>query len=184
MKKISAWLSTFILCFLFWELLVWSANPRELLLGALVSAGAAALSSRFLIHESAWYLYNPVRLLLLLIYCLFVFMRELIAANNQMAKIVLSGHYDRLSPGVIRVPGDGRIRSEYGLAMVANSITLTPGTITMDVAEDDQGNPVYYVQWIDVAETDRGKAGEIIKGRMERAIARIWGEKPGKEADR
>ena len=58
--------------------------------------------------------------------------------------------------------------------MVANSITLTPGTITMNVAEDESGKNYYYIQWIDVAEKDRGKAGEIIKGRMERAIARIW----------
>lgn len=44
----------------------------------------------------------------------------------------------------------------------------------MNVAEDESGKNYYYIQWIDVAEKDRGKAGEIIKGRMERAIARIW----------
>ena len=32
----------------------------------------------------------------------------------------------------------------------------------------------YYIHWIDVAETDRDKAGEVIKGRMENWIRRIW----------
>ena len=57
--------------------------------------------------------------------------------------------------------------------MLANSITLTPGTITMDIAEQD-GKSYYYIHWIDVAETDREKAGEIIKGRMEKWVRRIW----------
>ena len=57
--------------------------------------------------------------------------------------------------------------------MLANSITLTPGTITMDIAEED-GKSYFYIHWIDVAETDREKAGEVIKGRMEKWIGRIW----------
>ncbi len=61
----------------------------------------------------------------------------------------------------------------YAEAMLANSITLTPGTITLDIAEED-GKDYYYIHWIDVAETDRVKAGEIIKGRMEKWIGRIW----------
>lgn len=178
MKKCSAWLSTFLLCWLFWELLVWSTNPRELLLGAVVSAAAAAFASRVFIHNNAWQLYNPVRLVCLLVYCLGIFFWELIKANFAMARIVLGGHYDRLNPGVIRIQGSDRIRSGYGLACVADSITLTPGTITMDTAEDEKGHNYYYVQWIDVAEQDREKAGEIIKGRMERAAARFWGTKP------
>ena len=43
----------------------------------------------------------------------------------------------------------------------------------MDIAEQD-GKTYYYVHWIDVSETDREKAGEIIKGRMEKWVRRIW----------
>ena len=57
--------------------------------------------------------------------------------------------------------------------MLANSITLTPGTITMDIAEQD-GQDYYYIHWIDVTETDREKAGNVIKGRLENGIRRIW----------
>ena len=69
------------------------------------------------------------------------------------------------------VPSD--LTKDYGEAMLANSITLTPGTITLDIAEQD-GKNYYYIHWIDVAETDRDKAGEVIKGRMENWIRRIW----------
>ncbi|MBQ8935039.1 MAG: Na+/H+ antiporter subunit E, partial [Oscillospiraceae bacterium] len=98
---------------------------------------------------------------------------EVIKANLSMAKLVLSPKLD-YKAGIIRVPGSENIKSEYGLAMVSNCITLTPGTITMDVAEDEDGKNYYYVHWIDVAETDRDKAGQAIKGRMERWIGRIW----------
>ena len=44
----------------------------------------------------------------------------------------------------------------------------------MEVAEDAQGDNYFYVQWASVEETDREKAGDIIKGRMENWIGRIW----------
>ena len=67
-NRFTDWLSTFILCFLFWLLLVFSLQPREILLGLIVSAIVAWVSCRLLIHESAFYLYNPVRFVLLLFY--------------------------------------------------------------------------------------------------------------------
>ena len=167
------WLSTFILCFLFWLLLTMSFAPRELILGALVSGVTAGFAHLYFIHDDAFYLYNPVRLVLMGVYFLFVFLWEVIKANLSMARLVLSPRAD-FHPGISRIPASEQVRSLYGLAAVSNCITLTPGTITMDVAEDEQGRNYYYVHWIDVSETDRDKAGEIIKGRMERWIGRIW----------
>ena len=43
----------------------------------------------------------------------------------------------------------------------------------MDIAEQG-GKTYYYIHWIDVAEADREKAGERIKGSLERGIGRIW----------
>lgn len=173
-NKFCAWLSTFIFCFLFWLLLTWSAAPRELILGAAVAAVVAAFASRFFIHSRAFYLYNPVRLVLLVFYCVIIFFWEIIKANLSMAAIVLSPSFKDYKPGIIRVPASDDVKSAYGQAMVANCITLTPGTITLDVAEDEEGKNYYYVHWIDVAETDRDKAGEAIKGTMEKWIGRIW----------
>lgn len=173
-NKFCAWLSTFIFCFLFWMLLTWSVASRELILGAVIAAVVSAFSSRFLIHSKAFYLYNPVRLVLLIFYCVIIFLWEVIKANLSMASIVLSPNMKDYKPGIIRVPAGEKPSSAYGLAMVSNCITLTPGTITLDVAEDEEGKNYYYIHWIDVAETDRDKAGDAIKGTMEKWIGRIW----------
>ena len=101
---------------------------------------------------------------------MFVFLGELIKANLDMARRCFGGCKD-VNPGIVKVPVD--LPDGYAQAMLANSITLTPGTITMDIAEED-GKSYFYIHWIDVAETDREKAGEVIKGRMEKWIGRIW----------
>lgn len=173
-NKFCAWLSTFIFCFLFWMLLTWSVAPRELILGVVIAAIVAAFSSRFLIHNRAFYLYNPVRLAMLIFYCVIIFLWEIIKANFSMAAIVLSPNMKNYRPGIIRVPAGEKPASTYGLAMVSNCITLTPGTITLDVAEDEEGKNYYYIHWINVTETDRDKAGDAIKGTMEKWIGRIW----------
>lgn len=173
-QKFCAWLSTAILCFLFWMLLTWSVAPRELILGALVSAVVAVFTAKFLIHSQPFYLFHPVRLLTLLFYLVTVFLWELIKANVGMVAIVFSPDLKDHHPGIIRVPAGERPVSGYGLALVSSCITLTPGTITLDVAEDEDGKNYYYIHWIDVAETDREKAGEAIKGTMEKWIGRIW----------
>lgn len=173
-NKFCAWLSTFILCFLFWMLLTWSVALRELILGAAVAAVVSAFAARFFIHSRAFYLYNPVRLVLLVFFCVIILFWEIIKANLSMAALVLGPKMKRYRPGILRVPAGERPAGDYGLSMVSNCITLTPGTITLDVAEDEDGKNYYYVHWIDVAETDRAKAGAAIKGRMETWIGRIW----------
>ena len=156
----SAWLSTFVFCFLFWLLLTWSVHPLGLLMDAIFSAAVAAFTAKFFIHSKAFHI--------------FVFFWEMVKANLSMVGIVLTGKRNHCQSGIIRVPADKELKSEYGLAMVSNCITMTPGTITVDVAEDEEGNNYYYVHWIDVAEMDREKAGDIIKGTMEKWIGRIW----------
>lgn len=173
-NKFCAWLSTFLLCFLFWMLLVWSVAPRELILGVIVAAIVAAFTSKFFIHEQPFYLFHPVRLATLLFYLVVVFLWEMIKANLSMAALVLSPNLKNYRPGILRVPAGEKPSSTYGMALLTSCITLTPGTITLDVAEDEVGKRYYYIHWIDVAETDREKAGDAIKGTMETWIGRIW----------
>ena len=91
-------------------------------------------------------------------------------ANWAVAKRCFGG-CKNINPGIVKVPvnlGDG-----YPEAMLANSITLTPGTITLDITEEE-GQDYFYIHWIDVSETDREKAGDMIKGTLEKWIRRIW----------
>ena len=163
-------LSTCILCFLFWILLTWSFHVQELAAGAVVSLAVALFSARFFIHEKAGWLAIPSKFFSMLFYWLGIFPVEMVKANVDMARRCFGG-CKNIKPGIVKIPT--QMQSDYGLAAVSNSITLTPGTITMEVAEED-GQNYLYVHWIDVAETDPEKAGEAIKGRLERGVRRIW----------
>ena len=167
--RFPAVLATFAHCFAFWILLTWSFEVQELAAGAVVSLAAALFASRFFIHEKAFRLVHPRRFFSLLAY-VFVFLGELIKANLDMAGRCFGG-CKRVNPGIVKVPVD--LPEGYAQAMLANSITLTPGTITVEIAEED-GKSYYYIHWIDVKETDPVKAGDAIKGRMEKWIGRIW----------
>lgn len=174
MKKAGfpAVISVAVMCFIFWQLLTWSFAAEEMIAGAVISVAVALFSARFFVHEKPFYIYNPARLFVLLFYCLVIFMWELIKANVDVAKRALSPGKLRINPGIVKVPAN--LASEYGTVMLANSITLTPGTITMDIADDESGKKWFYIHWIDVAERDHTKAGEAIKGTMEKWIRRIW----------
>ena len=162
-------LATFVVCFLFWLLLTWSIAWQELAAGAVVSLLVALFSARFFIHEKPGWFVNPAKLFSLLGYWLFVFPVELVKANVDMAKRCFTG-CKNVDPGIVKVPVD--LKSDYGQAALANSITLTPGTITMEIAEQE-GQTYYYIHWID-AKADGEEAGEAIKGRLERGVRRVW----------
>ena len=181
MKKASplAVFTTALLCFIFWLLITGQivesfqsrASMEIVIAGILVSLLAALFSARFFIHKDAVHFLRPARLLSLLGY-IPVFCAELFKANVDMARRALSPKLP-IHPGIVKVPVD--LKTEYGQAMLANSITLTPGTITMDIAEEEETGKVwYYIHWIDVTDTDHEKAGESIKGTLEKWVRRIW----------
>lgn len=66
-------------------------------------------------------------------YLFFFFPIELVKSNIQVAIAVLTPKKS-IKPGIVAVPTD--LRTDWGLVMLANSITLTPGTITLDISQD------------------------------------------------
>lgn len=181
MKKLSfpAFIATAILCYVIWLCLTGQipgiftgeASAQILIAGAVVSILIALLAGRFFIHRKPFHLYNPLRLLTLGFYCIIVLPWEILKANVDMALRAFSPKL-RIKPGFVKIPVED-IKSEYGLAMLANSITLTPGTITMDIVEQD-GKHYYYIHWINVESENPEEAGRMIKGRMEKWVRRIW----------
>ena len=167
--RFPAVITTFILCLGFWVLITWSFTVQELAAGAVVSLAVALFSSRFFIHEKAFWLFNPSKFFGLLAYVP-LFLCELVKANWDVAKRALGG-CKNVNPGIVKVPVN--VKSEYGQSMLANSITLTPGTITMDIAEED-GQTYYYIHWIDVTAESGEAAGEAIKGTLEKGVRRVF----------
>ncbi len=177
--KFSAFLSTAIVCYIFWLLITGQivsiftgdASAQVLIAGAIVSILVSLFSARFFIHEKAFFLFNPLRFIVAIFYCFVVFVWELIKANVSVA-VKAFGKMSKINPGIVKVKSE--LKSEYALSMLANSITLTPGTITLDIAEDKDGDNYYYIHWIDVSSADEKEAGDSIKGTMEKWIRRIW----------
>jgi len=175
--KFSAFLSTAIMCYIFWLLITGQitaiftggASAQVLIAGVLVSIITALFSARFFIHTKAFYLFNPIKLVIMIFYCLIIFMWELIKANVDVALRAFG--IKKSNPGIVKI--ETELKSEYAQSMLANSITLTPGTITMDIAEE-KGKTYYYIHWIDVATADIKEASDSIKGTMEKWIRRIW----------
>ncbi len=132
--KFPAIAATFVLCFGFWILLDFSFKPQELIAGAVVSLLVALFSARFFIHEKAGWFCNPLRFFSAIFYWCGTFIAELVKANVDMAKRCFGGCRN-INPGIVKIPVD--LKSDYGQAALANSITLTPGTITLAVRGDE-----------------------------------------------
>ena len=91
--------------------------------------------------------------------------------NIKQVRFVPKGSYIVME--VVYDAKEADLKSDNGLSLLANSITLTPGTITLDVYEEDEKDYLY-IHWINVETEDEEKAGVIIKGKFEKWIRGIF----------
>lgn len=88
---------------------------------------------------------------------IFYFIKEVLIANYRLVVFLFSRN-DKMRPGIVRIPID--LKSDAAITLLANVITLTPGTLTLDVAEDKSALYVHaiYMQSPEalVAETKEG----------------------------
>ena len=124
-RRLSSMVITFIPCYLFWLLLTMSLDPVELMLGALVCGITAWFSSGFFVQggQQRGRLLNPIHFAEFIWFFVAVFSVELVKSNWAMAKTVLTGK--KLKQAIVKVPVHG-ITDLYGLAVLADCITLTP----------------------------------------------------------
>ena len=73
-----------------------------------------------------------------------------------------------IKPGIVKVRT--RLKSRMGRLMLANSITLTPGTLTVEMDGE-----WLYVHWVNVASTDVDAATAEIVAGFERYLEVIYG---------
>lgn len=141
---------------LMYLLLVWAGGAIEwieiviaVLFGGLISIMAKKWNPNITLRHS-WL--NPVRLLRFVVYLFGPFLMALIQANLDVAMRVITG---KINPGIVRIPTG--LASDGALTLLANSITLTPGTLTVDA--DDESRDLY-IHWINVT-TETPDASDI-----------------------
>ncbi len=161
----------FAFAFVFWLLLVWPVTPSDghMLWGdisaGLIVAGFVALVARQIVTERFGRLVDPLRYFWAAVY-LFVFGYYVIKANLDVAYRVLHPAMP-IRPGIVRATS--KLRSASARTALANSITLTPGTLTVDIAEDG----TFYVHWINVLTLEEEETAKRILGRFEWFIQKI-----------
>ena len=94
------------------------------------------------------------------------FLVELVKSSVNVAVIVLSPHR-KLRPAIIAYPLT--VESDAEITLLANLITLTPGTLSMDVSDDRQ---TLYVHAIDAPDPDAVIAD--IRSGFEERIMRVF----------
>lgn len=95
-----------------------------------------------------------------------LFLRELIKANLRVAYSVLAPN-SQMRPGIVALPLD--VKTDAEITMLANLITLTPGTLSLDVADD---RSVLYVHGMHVYDLDEFRRD--IKDVLERIVGEVF----------
>ncbi|MFO1445355.1 Na+/H+ antiporter subunit E [Bacillus sp. Bva_UNVM-123] len=95
----------------------------------------------------------------------FIFIKELILSNISVLKVILKPKLE-IKPGIFALPTV--LEKEWEVTILANLITLTPGTLVVDVSED---NKILYIHAIDI--DDAEDAINSIKGTFEKAIMEV-----------
>jgi multicomponent Na+:H+ antiporter subunit E len=129
------------------SIILWSES--ELIIGLCLAIIVGIASSRIFCRTGSPRMANPIRLLLLAVYAVIPFFIEMARANIDVAIRVITGN---VRPGIVRVRTG--MKTNLGELILANSITLTPGTLTVDV-DDASGD--LFVHLINVPDDIRTK---------------------------
>ncbi len=158
----------FVLGFAIWLILAWSFDIQIVVAGVIASAVVAVLFHEVLPKEYRIFI-SPVRIFWALVY-LPVFFYYVVKANFDVVYRALHPKMP-INPGIVKIKTN--LKTDSGITALANSITLTPGTLTVDLARHREEN-FLYVHWINVKSSDVEQATRIIARRFEWFIERIF----------
>lgn len=157
------YVTTFVALLLIYLLLagfVWS----EVILGSIISVVLTVLLAGYLDFRID--VLFPIKLLKFLFVYIPVFIWKLILANLDVARRVLSPKIP-LNPGIVKITTD--LKGDLGKLTLANSITLTPGTLSIDVEED-----AIYVHTVDVKGKNAAENRRQISSLFEKILGGIF----------
>ncbi|MCF6138006.1 Na+/H+ antiporter subunit E [Pseudalkalibacillus berkeleyi] len=141
---------------LIWMFLTESYEFVTFLIGFIIGVFLLFLLNRF-IPDTFYFKYVLAIWKLILL-----FAKELLIANIDVLKMVYRPKID-MQPGIVALPTD--LRSNWEITLLANLITLTPGTLSVDVSAD---NNFIYIHAMDLPDVD--ETINQIKGTFESAI--------------
>ncbi len=142
-----------------WMFLQVSFSARTFIIGYLLGLLVMFCMRRFFIHR--FYIHRVWAVT----YLFFLFLIELIKANIDVLKLVLSPKLT-MRPGIFAM--ETELKSDWEVTLLSNLITLTPGTLVIDVSDD---NKTLYIHAIDIGEVS--ETIDSIKNSFEKAIMEV-----------
>ncbi|GAB6138128.1 Na+/H+ antiporter subunit E [Halanaerobaculum tunisiense] len=162
-------LFAFIILYAVWIILAGDLSLASLVLGAIV-AGTIDL---IIVHSSFAQILAQkfiTKALFFLVYSIFLAL-EVFIASYKVAYYVINPRSSFRS-GIVKIPIEtGKNNKLMQLTLLANTITLTPGTVTMDVDTQDKE---LYVHCLNIKSESDQEIKELIVGNFERFIRRIF----------
>ncbi len=160
----------FVLAFVIWILLTWpfvdgKINGQVVIAGLIASVIVAVMFHEILPKEHHVFI-SPVRIFWFLVY-IPVFFYYVFKANLDVVYRALHPKMP-IKPGIVKIKT--ALKTESGITALANSITLTPGTLTVDLTDDG----FLYVHWINVKSDDIEQATRHIAQRFEWFLKKIF----------
>ena len=156
----------FVFSFIVWMLLGWPFDIQHAFTGIFVSALIIFLVGD-LFAGTPKYFMQPKRYFWFVLYVFFI-LWECFRANIYVALMVLNPWYS-IRPGIVRVRTN--LKSATALAFLANSITLSPEAICVDI-KPDKG--ILYVHWMNVKSDNTQEITQLLSSRIEAMLKRVF----------
>ena len=163
-NKINRYILTLISLFILWILLTSTLAWEELAAGFLFSAFIALFGYSYFTEKG----FSGITLKKIAYFLFYipVFFWEMIKANFDVAYRVVHPKMP-IRPGIVQIKTN--LKSDIAKLILGNSITLTPGTLTVEIVKDN-----LLIHWINVKTKDIEKATDIVGGRFEKYLKVIF----------
>jgi len=165
--RLSRAIIVFLLSFTTYIVFSGSIQPYDIITGLVVSAIIGALFANITVSEPRK-IVNPARWLWLIVYALRYFIIDETKAHLDVIMRILHPRTP-VNPAIVKVPYE--VTSDYAVTSVANSITNTPGTVVVEINEDEKA---FYVHWIDAKTLEPSEARREISSVFEKYSRKIF----------
>jgi multicomponent Na+:H+ antiporter subunit E len=156
----------FTLSYIMWMLLGWPFDWQHAVLGLFISGFIIFLTADlfpvgarnfFQLRRYYWF-----------IFYVGLMTWECIRANINTGLLVMNPSRC-LRPGIVRIKTG--LKTGMAMAFLANSISLSSGALSVDVAPE---NGILYVHWMNVVDEDAVEATRMLAARFESVLKRIF----------
>ena len=162
--RVKNFLYLFCLLLFVWLATTSSFHWQELAVGIIISFVLSLFLNKQY-FELGLPIFSIKRMVFFAIYAVVLFV-EIIKANFDVAYRVIHPKIP-IKPGIVIIKTE--LKQDFAKMLLANSITLTPGTFTLDVVGDK-----LLIHWINVQSEDEAEATKIIGERFEKYLRVIF----------